>query len=287
VNPFDAVKHRAVPLRCDARVGLERLNEELGDWKSVSEWRDRISTEVAAWNQTVEQVTAPTDTERPSDAQVLGAVNRFAAADDIVVCAAGGLPGELHKLWRTCHSRGYHVEYGYSCMGYEIAGGMGVKMAMPEREVYVLLGDGSYLMLNSEIATSVMLGYKLIIIVLDNRGFGCINRLQHGTGGAGFNNLLQDCHTTPDGAPLVDFAGHARALGAESEQVVGIDGLTEALNRARAADKTYCISLRTDPLISTEAGGNWWDVAVPEVSQRSEVNAAYAAYQDAKKRQPY
>jgi 3D-(3,5/4)-trihydroxycyclohexane-1,2-dione acylhydrolase (decyclizing) len=136
---------------------------------------------------------------------VLGAVNRAMPRDGIVVCAAGGLPGELHKLWRATDAASYHLEYGYSCMGYEIAGGLGVKLAAPEREVVVMVGDGSYLMMNSEIATSVALGAKLTIVVLDNRGFGCINRLQRGTGGEPFNNLL------PDAAPRVDFAAHARA----------------------------------------------------------------------------
>ena len=151
-----------------------------------------------------------------SDAQVLGAVKRASDNSDIVVCAAGGLPGELHKLWRTDHEKSYHLEYGYSCMGYEIAGGMGVKMASPNRDVIVVVGDGSYMMLNSELATSVMLGHKIIVVVLDNRGYGCINRLQNATGGAPFNNLLENCRTVEEGAPKIDFAAHAAAMGALS-----------------------------------------------------------------------
>jgi 3D-(3,5/4)-trihydroxycyclohexane-1,2-dione acylhydrolase (decyclizing) len=188
------------------------------------------------------------------------------------VCAAGGLPGELHKLWRVRRPGAYHVEYGYSCMGYEIAGGLGVKLAEPGREVVVMVGDGSYLMLNSEIATSVALGAKQIIVVLDNRGFGCISRLQQAAGGAPFNNLLDDA------APVIDFAAHAASLGARSEKVAGVAALEAALERARASDRTYVIVIDTDPAIATEAGGAWWDVAVPEVSERAEVRAARAAY---------
>ena len=148
-------------------------------------------------------VTAPTNAT-PSDAQVIGAVQRALGRDISVLCASGGLPGELHKLWQACSPSSYHLEYGFSCMGYEIAGGIGMKMAQPDREVIVMVGDGSYLMINSEIATSVMLGIKIIIVVLDNRGFGCINRLQKATGGARFNNLLEDAHH--ETLPEIDFA---------------------------------------------------------------------------------
>jgi len=174
---------------------------------------------------------------------------RAGEASDVVVCAAGGLPGELHKLWRPGSPLGYHVEYGYSCMGYEIAGGIGVKMALPEREVVVAVGDGSYLMMNSEIATSVMLGQKLIIVLNDNRGFGCINRLQQATGGAPFNNLLRDAwHET---LPAVDFVAHARSLGAEAVKVKSIAELEAAFKPARAAKsipaKSAAFSAATAP----------------------------------------
>ncbi len=168
---------------------------------------------------------------------------------------------------------GYHMEYGYSCMGYEIAGGLGVKMARPDREVIVLVGDGSYLMLNSEIATSVMLGHKLVIVVLDNRGYGCINRLQQAVGGAPFNNLFDDCVQGPQGAPRIDFAAHAAAMGALGENVRTIPELEAALQRARAADRTYVVCIETDPARTTDEGGCWWEVAVPEVSDRAEVRA--------------
>jgi 3D-(3,5/4)-trihydroxycyclohexane-1,2-dione acylhydrolase (decyclizing) len=222
-------------------------------------------------------VTAPGDA-LASDAQVIGAVWRRAGDDATVVCAAGGLPGELHKLWRSHRPGGYHVEYGFSCMGYEIAGGLGVKMADPSRDVYVMVGDGSYLMLNSELATSVMLGHKITVILLDNRGYGCINRLQQGTGGRPFNNLLAD--TRHETLPEIDFAGHARSLGATAEKVDGIAGLEAALVRAAASDTSYVIVIDTDPAIVTEAGGHWWDVAVPEVSARAEVQAARRAYEN-------
>jgi len=214
----------------------------------------------------------------PSDAQVIGAVWRGAAENAVVVCAAGGLPGELHKLWRTRKPGGYHVEYGYSCMGYEIAGGLGVKMAEPDRDVFVMVGDGSYLMLNSELPTSVMLGLKLVVVLLDNRGYGCINRLQHHTGGRPFNNLLAD--TRHEELPEIDFAAHARSLGAHAEKVSGVSGLEAALSRAAHSDRSYVIVIETDPAITTEEGGCWWDVAVPEVSPRKEVQAARADYEN-------
>jgi 3D-(3,5/4)-trihydroxycyclohexane-1,2-dione acylhydrolase (decyclizing) len=177
------------------------------------------------------------------------------------------------------------MEYGYSCMGYEIAGGLGVKMAKPEREVIVMVGDGSYLMLNSEIATSVMLGHKLIVVVLDNRGYGCINRLQQACGGEPFNNLLDDCVQGPLGAPAIDFAAHAAALGAKAENVKTIAELEAALKRARAADRTYVVCIETDPHRTTEEGGWWWEVAVPEVSTRSKVREARQAYERDKQQQ--
>jgi 3D-(3,5/4)-trihydroxycyclohexane-1,2-dione acylhydrolase (decyclizing) len=234
--------------------------------------------EIDEWNAAVDAATAGVDAQtQPSDAQVIGVVQRSCGDDAIVVCAAGGLPGELHKLWRCVRQDSYHVEYGFSCMGYEIAGGVGEKMAAPDRDVVVMVGDGSYLMANSELATSVMLGHKLIVVLLDNRGYGCINRLQHATGGAGFNNLLADA--THQVLPQIDFAAHAASLGALSEHVTSLGELTAAMARARKAERSYVVVIDTDPLKSTEAGGWWWDVAVPEVSQRPEVEAARRAYE--------
>jgi 3D-(3,5/4)-trihydroxycyclohexane-1,2-dione acylhydrolase (decyclizing) len=274
VQPFDAHKHDALAVVGDARTVLQALSAALAGWRAPAIAAD----EVEAWNAAVDAVTAaPAAPNLPSDAQVIGAVQRSVDEDAIVVCAAGGLPGELHKLWRTSRSDGYHVEYGYSCMGYEIAGGLGVKMAAPDRDVVVMVGDGSYLMLNSELASSVMLGRKLIVVLLDNRGYGCINRLQHATGGAGFNNLLVDA--AHEVLPSIDFAAHAASLGALSEHVGTIAELESAMARARAAERSYVVVIDTDPLKATEAGGWWWDVAVPEVSERPEVEAARRAYE--------
>src|SRR5690606_9486013 len=219
------------------------------------------------------------DDARPSDAQVIGAVQRSVSKDAIVVCASGGLPGELHKLWRVAQPGGYHLEYGFSCMGYEIAGGLGVKMAEPDREVVVMVGDGSYMMLNAELATSVMMGQKLIVTVLDNRGYGCIHRLQAATGDAAFNNLLADAHH--ELLPDLDFAAHARSLGAHAEHVANLGEFAAAMARARTSDRAYVIVIETDPIRATEAGGWWWDVAVPEVSERAEVQRARERYEGA------
>jgi 3D-(3,5/4)-trihydroxycyclohexane-1,2-dione acylhydrolase (decyclizing) len=275
VQSFDATKHHMLPLVADAREGLAALGSSLGGYRAPEAWRAASISAMAAWRQAAAAATAPSNATLPSDAQVIGAVQRATPADAIIVCAAGGLPGELHKLWQARQVGTYHLEYGYSCMGYEIAGGLGVKLARPEHDVIVLVGDGSYLMLNSEIATSVMLGLKLTIVVLNNGGFGCIDRLQRATGGAAFNNLLEDCGA----APPIDFRAHAASLGALAEQVESLTELEAALHRARAADRTSVIVIRTDPRIATAAGGHWWDVGVPEVSTRSEVRAARSDYE--------
>lgn len=272
---FDAAKHDALPLVADAARGLAALTRALGGWNAPSAWTRRAESATARWHATVARLTgAPKRGALPTDAQVLGAVNRAMPKAGIVVCAAGGLPGELHKLWRATDAASYHLEYGYSCMGYEIAGGLGAKLAMPEREVVVMVGDGSYLMMNSEIATSVALGAKLTIVLLDNRGFGCINRLQKGTGGAPFNNLLEEA------APAIDFAAHARSLGADAVDLDDVAALEEALPRAFRAKRTTVLVVATDPQASTQEGGAWWDVpvsAVPRDAARREARAAYEA----------
>lgn len=295
IGGFDAGKHQALPLVGDAATVLAQLQDALADRQSDPAWSARAALLDHQWQQQYERLTAdplsslaeatPSSSRQqlPSDAQVLGAVKRQSAATDVVVCAAGGLPGELHKLWRAEGPGTYHVEYGFSCMGYEIAGALGVKMASPSREVFVVVGDGSYLMLNSELATSVMLGQKITVVLLDNRGFGCINRLQRGTGNAGFNNLLEDCHGD---APDIDFAAHAKALGAQSERVGSIAALEAALQRARQSKRSYLIEIKTDPLTSTD-NGSWWDVAIPQVSALPGVQAAHASYSEQKKQQPY
>ncbi len=283
VQPFDGVKHRALPVVGDARTALAALDSKLGAWKAPRAWSDEATKAKAEWEASAARYTAPTNAPAPTDAEVLGALMRAGETSDVVVCAAGGLPGELHKLWQAGAPLGYHVEYGYSTMGYEIAGGIGVKMALPDREVVVVVGDGSYLMMNSEIATSVMLGRKLIIIVNDNRGFACIHRLQQATGGAPFNNLLRDARH--EALPDVDFVAHARALGAEAVKVKSIADLETAFRKARVAKSTQVIVIDTDPIGSTDAGGFWWDVAVPAVSERKEVDAARRSYEEARKLQ--
>ena len=205
---------------------------ELAGWQADAAWRERTRALAGEWNQAVDAATRA-GTGLPTDAQVLGAVNRALGKGATVVCAAGGLPGELHKLWRCPEPGGYHVEYGYSCMGYEIAGGLGVKMADPDRTVAVLVGDGSYLMMNSEIATSVASGHPLLIVLCDNRGFGCIHRLQRATAGETHNNLWKE--SFPAEAP-VDFVAHARALGADAMTVADVAALEAAVATARNAN---------------------------------------------------
>ncbi len=291
VNVFDALKWRATGVHGDAAATLAALSERLAGWAAGAAWHEKAVREADAWRATVSGIVDVREVAPPAlpyDGEVIGAVQRSdsqSAANDIVVCAAGTLPGELHKLWRAGRPGAYHVEYGYSCMGYEIAGGIGVKMAHPQREVVVMVGDGSYLMLNSEIATSVMLGTKLVVVVQDNRGYGCIHRLQQACGGEGFNNLFDDCLQGPLGAPAIDFAAHARSLGALAEHVGSIAELEAALARARAADRTYVVVIDTDPLRSTEAGGWWWEVGVPELSESEDVRAARTAYEQGKRLQ--
>ncbi|TIP12456.1 3D-(3,5/4)-trihydroxycyclohexane-1,2-dione acylhydrolase (decyclizing) [Mesorhizobium sp.] len=279
VQPFDAGKHQALPLVTDAAEGLAELGAALEGWKAPSDWTDNAVRGKKDWQAEAGNVTASTNAAYPSDAQVIGAVQRAMGSGVILLHAAGGLPGELHKLWQAGAPGSYHAEYGFSTMGYEIAGGLGVRMAKPDEEVVVMIGDGSYLMLNSEIATSVMLGLKLTIVLLDNRGYGCINRLQMATGGANFNNLLKDARH--EVMPDIDFAAHAASLGAIAEKVSSIAGLETALAQAKKNTRTTVLVIDTDPLVSTEAGGSWWDVAVPEVSARPQVNAARKKYEEA------
>jgi 3D-(3,5/4)-trihydroxycyclohexane-1,2-dione acylhydrolase (decyclizing) len=291
VNPFDVTKARGIPLQSDARSGLEALSKALSQWRAETSWTERAKTEAAAWRSTVDAITGCRELpkgQRPYDGDVIGAVQRSSpksCSDDIVVCAAGTLPAELHKLWRTSTPGGYHMEYGYSCMGYEIAGGLGVKIARPDREIIVMVGDGSYLMLNNEIATSVMLDKKLIIVLLDNRGYGCINRLQQSCGGKPFNNMLEDCLQFGEGAPKIDFVANAASLGALAEKVTNIPELEAALGRARAANRTYLICIETDDTRTTSEGGWWWEVAVPEESPSESVRQARTEYLRGKENQ--
>ncbi len=267
----DLVKRGAVALQADALRGLEELGAALGTARPRLAWLEEARSRVGEWNAARDAAVAARGARLPSDAEVLDVANRVSGARGTVVCAAGGLPGELHKLWRASGPGAYHVEYGYSCMGYEIAGALGVKLAQPDRDVVVLVGDGSYLMMNSEIATSIALGVKLTIVLLDNRGFGCISRLQAACGGDAFNNLLGEA------APAIDFVAHARALGAQAEKA-DFASLGTALARAITADRTAVVVIDTDPAHSTAAGGAWWNVPVAEVSDSPRVRQAHALY---------
>ena len=292
VQPYDAGKWGGVALVADARVGLGQVDIGLGDWSAAAAWTARAQQLAISANESVTALTTniPQDV-LPYDAEVIGAVRDSASAvgldsgeHDVVLCAAGTLPAELHKLWRASLPGNYHMEYGYSCMGYEVAGGLGAKMARPEQEVIVMVGDGSYMMANSELATSVMLGQKIIVVILDNRGYGCIQRLQSATGNAAFNNLLDDC--VPEGGErsTIDFAMHARAMGADAVHVKDVVALKAAMVQARQAKRTQVIVIDTTHTRSTE-GGCWWQVAIPEVSQRSAVRQAHAQYLEAQQRQ--
>ena len=278
VAAYDAMKHGAMPLLADARVGLGELSSALGDHTSSAS----IDGLKEDWFAKVDPLTAaPSDSNAlATDMQVIGAVQRSAGESSVVMCAAGTMPGELHKLWKANRPMSYHMEYGFSCMGYEIAGAMGIKMAEPERDVLCFTGDGTYMMANSEMATAAMMGISFTVIVTDNRGFGCINRLQMGTGGAEFNNLLKDAvHETPS---AIDFAAHAASMGATSVKVSSISELEEALAKRGDIAGPYVIVIDTDPYPSTPHGGSWWEVGVPEVSVRSEVNDAWESYRQGK-----
>ncbi len=281
---FDATKHRSMPLVADAKIGLEEVSEGLGKWAAPAAWTTRAKKERLDWIKIAEKYTKSSNVERPSDSQVIGAVQRALGSEAHVMSAAGGLPGEMHKLWQAGIPGSYHMEYGFSCMGYEIAGGLGIKMARPDANVVVMMGDGTYMMANSELATSVMLGHKLTIVLLDNRGFGCINRLQFATGSERFNNLF-DYNTKQDVSPSIDFVAHAASMGAIAEKVSSLADLETALERSKKNTRTTLILIDTDPMETTDAGGSWWEVAVPEVSTRPTVVAARKKYVKALKNQ--
>ena len=279
IHGYDAAKRGAQSLVADAKVALEKLSAALGTHR----FADPDFSARSQWFQTTDALmAAPNGTGLPTDAQVIGAVQRNTGKQSVVMCAAGTMPGALHVLWRAA-AGGYHMEYGYSCMGYEIAGAMGIKMAAPEKDVICMVGDGSYMMANSELATAVMMGIPFTVVLTDNRGYGCINRLQKGTGGAPFNNLLDDSyHVNP---AHIDFVAHARSMGAIVVKAGSIAQLETELQTAKTAKLPTVIVIDTDPMPGTGAGGSWWDVAVPEVSTRKEVNEARAGYDKATKRQ--
>ena len=284
VQLHDAIKHDAITVVGDALVGLETLGHALVGHHTSDAYQQEYATLKREWDAAVDAVTGkPEGNALPSDSAVIGAVNRNVPATAIAVGAAGSMPGELHKLWRTGAVDGYHIEYGFSCMGYEVSAGIGVHMASPDRPNVVFAGDGSYLMMNSELATAVMMGVSMTLVVTDNRGYGCINRLQVATGGAPFNNLLADAHH--EILPEIDFAAHAASLGARSQKVSSLDELEEAVLAAIGRAGVDVIVIDTDPGPSTEAGGVWWDVAVPAVSNRAAVGSASQNYVQGRKRQ--
>ena len=280
VQAYDAMKHSAMPVQADAKAGLTELAIELAGYMPDAP----AAALKEGWFAKVDPLTdAPEGNQLPTDMQVVGAVQRASADNTVVMCAAGTMPGELHKLWKAGKPGSYHMEYGFSCMGYEIAGAMGIKMAQPEADVICFTGDGTYMMANSEMATAAMMGIPFTVVVTDNRGFGCINRLQMGTGGAEFNNLLDHAvHANPS---AIDFAKHAEAMGAVSVKVGSIAELEEALAKRHNQTVPYVVVIDTDPYPSTEHGGTWWEVGVPEVSDRAEVRAAHEKYVSNKKLQ--
>ncbi len=289
VASFDAHKRSAVALVADARAGLEDLAGELRGWQVEQQYRESARGLAAQWDAVVEQAYHLGNQPLPAQSEVIGAVNEASGPRDVVVCAAGSMPGDLHKLWRATDPKGYHVEYGYSCMGYEIAGGLGVKMAAPDREVFVLVGDGSYLMLSSELVTSVQEGVKLLVILVQNHGFQSIGALSRSVGGEGFGTRYryrdqQSGQLDGDVLP-VDLAANAASLGANAVRVTSIQQLRDALAAARTADRTTVIHVETDPSVPAPPSDAWWDVPVAEISDRPAAQAARRAYEKAKRDQ--
>ena len=279
---FDAVKHRSLAVVGDALVGIEEMSEELTDWRAPDNWAKRAVKEYAAWNALIDKVSGPTNAEVPSYAQVVGAINRICDPTDLALTAAGGLPGELCQNWRAKTVGTFDCEFGYSCMGYEVAGAWGQKMANPERDVLALIGDGSYLMMNSDIYSTVLTGHKLIVVVMDNGGFAVINRLQNAKGSKSFNNLIADSKI--EQLVEVDFEKHAASMGAHAETVHSIGDLEQAFARAKKADRTAVIVIKVQSHQWTP-GDAWWEVGVPEVSTRKEVRAARADFEKGKAKQ--
>jgi 3D-(3,5/4)-trihydroxycyclohexane-1,2-dione acylhydrolase (decyclizing) len=291
VGEFDAFKHSALPLVADARLALEALAKALRGWQVSAGYRKRAEKLHRDWDKEVDRLYH-TPTGLPvSQAEVIGAVNDFARPQDVVLCAAGSLPGDLHRLWRTRDPKGYHLEYGYSCMGYEIAGGLGAKMAAPDREIYVMVGDGSWLMMSSELVTSVQEGYKLTVVMLDNHGFQSIGGLSNaiGSGGFGTKYRFRDQKTGRlDGDLIpVDFAANARSLGAHVISARDVVELKDALAKASQQTKTTVIVVETDPEKRAPGYESWWDVPVAAVSELSSVQTAREEFEQAVKNERY
>lgn len=289
VAEFDAYKHAALPLVADARVTLDELRVALEGHRVDDEYASRIASFKDQWRAEVERLFNLGQGPPISQSEVIGIVNTFSQPQDVVVCAAGSLPGDLHKLWRTRDPKGYHLEYGNSCMGYEIAGGLGVKMADPSREVYVMVGDGSYLMMSSEIVTAIQEGVKLNIILLNNFGFSSIGGLSKalGSGGFGTDYKIRRAESGQlDGKRLeVDFAAHAESLGAHVIPAVTREDLQRALEEAREQKQTTVIVIEVDKEVRVPGYESWWDVPVAEVSEIESVRQARESYEEAVKRE--
>ncbi|TCO65028.1 3D-(3,5/4)-trihydroxycyclohexane-1,2-dione acylhydrolase (decyclizing) [Actinocrispum wychmicini] len=281
---FDAIKHGAVPVVGDAQATLAEL--DLGSWRAPVEWSDRAPVELAKWDAHILGLRAAR-AELPTYAQVVGVVNELSGADDYVMTASGGLPGELIGGWRAVHESTMDVEYGFSCMGYEVAGAWGAAMARPNGVVTTLLGDGSYLMLNSELFSAAFAGHGFVAMVCDNDGYAVIDRLQRGQGGAGFNNMYADVRTQLPTPPRVDFAAHAAALGCAVLTADTVDDLKAAYAKAREhaqGGRPAVVVIRTRPDSWTEAGA-WWEVGVPQVAHRPAITQARADLEAAKTQQ--
>ena len=288
----DAVKLAGVPLVADARAGLEALAAGLAGWSAPAPWRERARALAMEWDRTVARAYQLGLGPRPAQSEVIGAVNAAAGPRDVVVCAAGSMPGDLHKLWRTRDPKGYHVEYGYSCMGYEIAGGLGVKLAAPDREVFVLVGDGSYLMMAQELVTAVQEGVKLNVVLVQNHGFQSIGALSESVGSQRFGTSYR--YRNPltgqlDGSVLpVDLAANAASLGADVLRAGTVAELRAALDKSRASSRTTVVHVETDPMAAAPDSGSWWDVPVAEVAELESTRQARADYVAGKRSQrPY
>lgn len=289
VAEFDAYKHAALPLTGDARVTITELQNAVGNYQVEQTYRDKIQKLRAQWETEVDRIYALAKEPPITQGEVIGILNNFLEASDIVVCAAGSLPGDLHKLWRTRQPGGYHMEYGYSCMGYEIAGGLGAKMAVPGREVYVLVGDGSYLMMAQEIVTSIQEGYKLNIVLLDNHGFSSIGGLSRACGNEGMGTDYRYRRGEKyDGDILpVDFAANAASLGAWTTRARTAEELKAALVAGRKQDRTSVVVIETSYDQRVPGYESWWDVPIAEVSERDPVKAARNDYEGKRKKERF
>ena len=295
VAEFDAYKHNALPLVGDAQATLAELSVALDDYRVDGNYEANARALHEEWETEVQRIYDIRNQPLVSQGELIGAVNDAGDPDAVMVCAAGSLPGDLHKLWRSRHAKQYHLEYGYSCMGYEIAGGLGTKMADPAREVYVLVGDGSYLMLSGDIVTSVQEGYKLTIVLMDNNGYKSIGGLSRSLGSQGFgtryvfpeNNRLPDDTAKSVKTLPVDLAANASSLGAHVIRCETYEDFLSALETAKGIERTTVIYIQNDRYVGVPGYESWWDVAIAEVSEIEAVNAARADYEQAVQKERY